>query len=88
MPKLDEFEEELLKSVENGEWESKGHTEERIKELQSIVKNQKKRAISIRISENDLYELKKKSLESAVPYQNLIQMLVHQFVENKIKLSV
>ena len=88
MPKLDEFEEALLKSVENDEWESKGHIEERIKELQSIVKNQKKRAISIRISENDLYELKKRSLESAVPYQNLIQMLVHQFVENKIKLSV
>ena len=44
--------------------------------------------ISIRISENDLYELKKKSLESAIPYQNLIQMLVHQFAANKIKLNV
>ena len=88
MQKLDKFEEDILESVENGEWESKGDIDARLKELQSIVKNQKKRAISIRISENDLYELKKKSLESAIPYQNLIQMLVHQFVENKIKLSV
>jgi len=88
MPKLDEFENDILTSVENGEWQSKGNMEERRKEMRSLVKNQKKRAISIRISENDLYELKKRSLESAVPYQNLIQMLVHQFVENKIKLSI
>ena len=88
MPKLDKWEEDILESVESGEWESKGDIDARLKELQSIVKNQKKRAISIRISENDLYELKKKSLESAIPYQNLIQMLVHQFAANKIKLSV
>ena len=88
MPKLDHYEEELLESVESGEWESKGNLDARLKELQSIIKNQKKRAISIRISENDLYELKKKSLESAIPYQNLIQMLVHQFVSDKIKLSI
>ncbi len=88
MQKLDKFEEEILESVESGEWKSKGDIDARLKELQSIVKDQKKRAISIRISENDLYELKKKSLESAIPYQNLIQMLVHQFVANKIKLSV
>ncbi len=77
MPKLDKFEEDILESIENGERENKGDLDIRLKELQSIVKNQKKRAISIRISENDLYELKKKSLESAIPYQNLIQMLIH-----------
>jgi predicted DNA binding CopG/RHH family protein len=52
------------------------------------VKNQKKKAISIRISENDIYKLKKKALESGVPHQNIIQMLIHQFVSNKIHLSV
>ena len=88
MPKLDKFELDILKSVENGEWESKGDIEIRKQELQSIIKHQKKRAISIRISENDLYELKKKSLESAIPYQNLIQMLIHQFTTDKIRLSI
>ena len=88
MANLDEFELDILKNVENGEWESKGDIENRIKELQSIIKHQKKRAISIRISENDLYELKKKSLESSIPYQNLIQMLIHQFTTDKIKLSI
>ncbi len=88
MANLDEFELDILKSVEDGEWESKYNIATRTKELQSIIKHQKKRAISIRISENDLYELKKKSLESSIPYQNLIQMLIHQFTINKIKLSI
>ena len=75
---LDEYETELLQSVENGEWKSCGNVDERMKELQSYVKNQKKKAISIRVGENDIYELKKKALESGVPYQNIIQMLIYQ----------
>ncbi|HEX5330096.1 hypothetical protein [Sulfuricurvum sp.] len=85
---LDEYENELLESVENGEWVSKGNVDERIKALQSYIKNQNKKAISIRVNENDIYELKKKALENSIPYQNIIQMLIHQFATNKIKLSV
>ena len=85
---LDEYETELLQSVENGEWQSRGNVDERMKELQSYVKNQKKKAISIRVGENDIYELKKRALESGVPYQNIIQMLIHQFASNKIQISI
>ena len=85
---LDEYETELLQSVESGEWQSRGNIDERMKELQSYVKNQKKKAISIRIGENDIYELKKKALESGIPYQNIIQMLIHQFASNKIQMSI
>jgi len=84
---LDKFEKDILQSVENGEWESKNNKEDRLKELQSYIKNQKKKAISIRINENDIYELKKKALENSIPYQTLIQMLIHQFASNKIKLD-
>lgn len=85
---LDEYENELLESIENGEWVSKGNVDERLKALQSYIKNQNKKAISIRVNENDIYELKKKALENSIPYQNIIQMLIHQFATNKIKLSV
>lgn len=84
---LDKFEKDILQSVEKGEWESKNNKEDRLKELQSYIKNQKKKAISIRINENDIYELKKKALENSIPYQTLIQMLIHQFASNKIKLD-
>ena len=85
---LDAYETELLQSVENGEWQSRGNINDRMKELQSYVKNQKKKAISIRVGENDIYELKKKALESGVPYQNIIQMLIHQFASNKIQMNI
>jgi len=85
---LDEYETDILHSVENEEWQSRGNIDSRIKELQSYVKNQKKKAISIRVGENDIYELKKKALESGVPYQNIIQMLIHQFASNKIKMTI
>jgi predicted DNA binding CopG/RHH family protein len=88
MIELDEYEKELLESVENEEWQSRGKIDDRVKELQSYIKNQKKKAISIRISENDIYEIKKKALESGIPYQNIIQMLIHQFASNKIQLSI
>ena len=85
---FDEYETDILQSIENNEWHSRGNIDNRIKELQSYVKNQKKKAISIRVGENDIYELKKKALESGVPYQNIIQMLIHQFASNKIQISV
>jgi len=88
MINLDEYEQDILKSVENNEWKSKDNLDNRTLELQSYVKNQKKKAISLRVNENDIYELKKKALENSIPYQNIIQMLIHQFATNKIKLSI
>lgn len=85
---FDDFEKEILHSVENDEWQSKGNIKQRLAELQVYLKDEKKKAVSVRLSENDLYELKRKSLESGVPYQNIIQMLVHQYTCNKIHLDV
>ena len=86
MINLARYENEILESVENGEWKSRGNIENRKKELQSYIKNQK--TISIKVAENDIYELKKKALENGIPYQNLIQMLIHQFTTNKITLNI
>ena len=88
MAKLDAYEQDLLESVESGAWQSRGEIGLRSNELQEYIRNQKKKAISIRISENDIYELKRKALENGVPYQNLIQMLIHQFATDKITLKV
>ena len=88
MKYLDDFEKDILKSVESGEKKRKNNKEERLKELQSYIKNEKKKAIYLRLSENDIYELKKKALQNSIPYQNLLQMLIHQFVTDKIKLIV
>jgi len=88
MINFDEYEQDILQSVENGEWESKNNIDKRVLELQSYIKYQKKKAISIRVNENDIYELKKKALENSIPYQSLIQILIHQFATNKIHLNM
>ena len=85
---LDDFEQDILSTVESGEWQSKGDIKARLAELQGFLKHEKKKAVSIRLPENDLYELKRKSLENGVPYQNIIQILVHQYTSNKIHLDV
>lgn len=38
--------------------------------------------------EKDIDSLKKKALENSIFYQTIIQMLVHQYAFNKIKLEV
>jgi len=45
----------LVKSVENDEWISKGRIDSRKKELQKYLSDQKKKAISIKIPENDVH---------------------------------
>ncbi|MBD3808663.1 MAG: antitoxin [Epsilonproteobacteria bacterium] len=86
--KFDKYENEILESVEANEWVSKSDTDKRLKELQNIVKNRNKKAISVRVNQNDIYELKKKAMENSIPYQSIIQMLIHQYASNKIKLEV
>ena len=44
-------------------------------------------SIEIR-NEKDLRKVKSKAIEVGVPYQTLINMIIHQYAENKIKLSV
>jgi predicted DNA binding CopG/RHH family protein len=86
--KLSAEEMEILRSVENNEWSSVENKDDRLLEIRSYIKHQKKKAISIRIAENDIYELKRKSMENGIPYQNLIQILLHQFVSDKITLKL
>lgn len=86
--KLDDYEKELLESVEKDEWTSTKNIKSIESDLLNIIKHQKKKSISIRLAENDLYEVKKKGLELGIPYQNLIQTLIHQYVQGKIKISM
>ncbi len=45
---LDDFEHDILDSVENDEWRSKGDIQGRLVELQGFLKHEKKKSVSIR----------------------------------------
>jgi predicted DNA binding CopG/RHH family protein len=57
--KLDKEEQELLKSIESGEWQSIDNLEDEIKKHREIAKNtlKKDKRINIRLSSNDLQML-------------------------------
>ncbi|KIM11773.1 MAG: hypothetical protein KU38_06285 [Sulfurovum sp. FS08-3] len=48
----------------------------------------KSKNITIRINGVDLEGIKSKSRELGIPYQTLINALIHQYATDKIKLSV
>ncbi len=88
--KLTQEELEIVDYIESGEAESIENLKEEISRFTQMAKEQtsKKKAISIRLSESDLYLLKKKALATGISYQNIIQSLVHQYTHDKIKASL
>ena len=88
--KLTEEEQEIIEYIESGEAKSVKNLKEEISRYTQMAKEQtsKKKAISIRLSESDLYLLKKKALATGISYQNIIQSLVHQYTHDKIQASL
>lgn len=83
--KLSEEEErELVESAERGEWISVGDIEERRAFWTKTARQAfdgKRRRISISIPERDLALLKTRAAEEGMPYQTLINSILHKYVE-------
>ena len=88
--KLTQEEKEIVDYIESGKAQSVENVKEEISRFTQMAKEQtsKKKAISIRLSESDLYLLKKKALATGISYQNIIQSLVHQYTHDKIHASL
>ena len=88
--KLTQEEKEIIDYIESAEAKSVENVKEEISRFTQMAKEQtsKKKAISIRLSESDLYLLKKKALATGLSYQNIIQSLVHQYTHDKIQPSL
>ena len=84
--KLDKEEQELLKSIESGEWQSVDNLEDEIKKHREIAKNtlKKDKRINIRLSSNDLQMLKTTAVELGMPYQTLVSSVLHQYVTGRL----
>ncbi len=85
---MDELDEkEILDLFENNKMISERGN---LNNYTAIAKNttEKNSKISIRLNEKDLRKLKSKAIEIGVPYQTLINMIIHQYAENKIQLSI
>lgn len=84
--KLSKEEQELLDTVEAGEFKSV-LTEDRRKELQAIAENtfKKDKQINIRISNRDLTAIQSKAFQEGIPYQTLVSSIIHKYISGSLK---
>ena len=84
--KLSKEEQQLLRAVEAGEFESV-LTKKRRAELVSAAKNtvRKDKRINIRISNRDLKAVQLKASEKGIPYQTLVSSIIHKYISGSLK---
>lgn len=84
--KLDNEEQEILKSFENNEFKSVQNVAKEIKRYSKYAQNtiKKDKRINIRISECDLEAVQRKAIEEGIPYQTLISSLIHKFISGRL----
>lgn len=87
---LTKEEEEIVDYVESGKAQSVPDVKNEIMRYSKMAKDhiEKKKAISIRLAESDIYLLKQRALASGVSYQNIIQSLVRQYTHNQIEIKL
>ncbi len=90
---LDDYEKEIIDAIENGEYEPVPISKKEMKELQDAARRKLeeldvKKQISLKIRESDLRTIKQKAKEVSIPYQNIIQALVHKYATGQIKLEI
>ncbi|RST87381.1 DNA-binding protein [Aquibium carbonis] len=79
-------EKDLVESTERGEWVSVGLTDERREFWKSAARSVidgKRRRISIAVPERDLARLKTRAAEEGMPYQTLINSIIHKYLQGK-----
>jgi predicted DNA binding CopG/RHH family protein len=86
MEKLDKYEREILDSYNNDEWESISNIEQKKSKYSQYAKNTllRNKKINIKVSEKDFVNLKAKSFEEGISYQDLISSILHKFITGKL----
>lgn len=83
--KLDKYEEELEKALEKGEFIRVKDFEKSKKSLieaaQNTIELQRTKRITLRVKNSDLLKVKVKAQKHQIPYQRLINALIHQYAE-------
>lgn len=84
--KLDKEEQDLLDSVERGEWKSVKNLKGEISRHQQYARNtlKKDRRVNIRVSSKDLEELQTIAVADGIPYQTLMSSVLHRFVNGRL----
>jgi len=83
---LDDEERALLDAVEKDGVKSVSDVNEKMELARNAALNtisQKRKAITIRLPERDLFRLKAQALRDGLPYQTLISSVLHKYIEGR-----
>lgn len=83
---LNDEEQALLEAVEIEGIKSASDVSDRMKQAREAALNtinQKRKAITIRLPERDLFRLKAQALRDGLPYQTLISSVLHKYIEGQ-----
>lgn len=80
--KLNKEEKDLLKSVEDGEWNKILNFNKEAKRYQEAAREtlKKNKRVNIRMTERDLVQIQKKAIDENLPYQTLISSVLHKYI--------
>ena len=90
---LDKYEEDLIKSLEKGEFVEVPNQEAEMEKYRAyakytLEKAKKDKRITVRVDTSDLARIQNKALESGIPYQTLIASILRKFAQGKISIGV
>lgn len=86
MPKIDEYEREVLDAYEKGSLKSIA-TKSELAKFRAAARATaiKDRRVNIRLSAGDLQDIQVKALEQGMPYQTLIASILHKCVTGRLR---
>ena len=58
---------------------------EKRKIMRDLASMRKRKAITLRVNENDLNKIKEKAVREGMPYQTLISSVLHKYADNMLK---
>jgi predicted DNA binding CopG/RHH family protein len=87
---LDKYEEDLMKAINNDEFVEVSNAKKEIERIRTYAKAylKKNKRITLRIKETDLKYIQHRAMEKGIPYQTLISVVLHQFANGKINVSI
>src|SRR3954469_20508167 len=85
MPKIDDYELEIVGAYEKGQIKSVA-TKAELARFKAAARATaiKDRRVNIRLSSGDLSDIQVKALEEGIPYQTLIASVLHKYVTGRL----
>lgn len=86
--KLDKQEQRIEKALERGELVSVPNLEDTKKLFKEAAKNyrelQRSKRVTIRVNQGDFLKVKARAERNRIPYQTLLNVLIHQYAEGQL----